>query len=114
MKYNYKPGLISALTRTEEIEGETIEMKVERLVANKEPITDGAPEIFTERKDGVLSAYNIRTDRFEIACDAMNSIEASITAQRDNVGKAAEATTEKPATETGKEGESGAQSTHNK
>jgi len=49
------------------IEGETIEQKVERVTTNKEPISDGAPLIYTERKEGVQAGYNIRTDRFEIA-----------------------------------------------
>ena len=44
-------------------EGEQIEEKVRRIVNNNEPITDGAPIIFTEKKDGVLPEYNIRTDR---------------------------------------------------
>ena len=48
-------------------EGETIEMKIRRIMNNKEPIEDGAPLIFTERKDGVIHEYNIRTDRFELA-----------------------------------------------
>lgn len=94
-QYKYKKGNISQMTRVEDIEGETIEMKVERMVANKEPISDGAPEIFTERKDGVLSAYNIRTDRFELACEAMDSITRGRIAQRDNIGKAAEQQEEK-------------------
>lgn len=34
-------------------EGETIEEKVNRIVNNKEPIKDGAPLVYTERKDGV-------------------------------------------------------------
>ena len=38
-----------------------IEEKVRRIVNNNEPITDGAPIIFTEKKDGVLPEYNIRT-----------------------------------------------------
>ena len=43
-------------------EGETIENKVQRIVLNKEPIEDGAEIIYTEKKDGVLPQYNIRTD----------------------------------------------------
>ena len=31
-------------------EGETIEQKIERITTNKEPIKDGAPLIYTERK----------------------------------------------------------------
>lgn len=33
----------------ETFEGETIEEKVERIVTNKEPISDGAPMIYTEK-----------------------------------------------------------------
>ena len=42
-------------------EGEYIEEKVRRITENNEPIEDGAPIIYTERKDGVNPAYNIRT-----------------------------------------------------
>ena len=31
-------------------EGEPIELKVERILTNKEPITDGAPIIYTDKK----------------------------------------------------------------
>ena len=87
MGYRVRPKRKTVLTGVEKLEGEPIEHKIERIVSNKEPIKDGAPEIFTDRADGVLSAYNIRTDRWEIACDAMSIVEKSITAKRDNVGK---------------------------
>jgi hypothetical protein len=77
----------SFLTSVEKLEGEPIELKIERIVSNKEPISDGAPSIFTERKDGVVSAYNIRTDRFEIAAEAMDKVAGSIQAKRDNKGQ---------------------------
>lgn len=64
--------------------GETIEEKIERIVNNKEPITDGAPIIFTERKDGVKAEHNIKTDRFEIAVDAMDKVAKSHKAKREN------------------------------
>lgn len=76
------------LSINESSQGETIEQKIERIVNNKEPITDGAPITFTERKDGVLPEYNIRTDRFEIAVDAMSATTRSAAAKRD--AKAAE------------------------
>ena len=56
-------------------EGEYIEEKVRRITENGEPIEDGAPIIYTERKDGVNPAYNIRTDRWEIAQDAMEELK---------------------------------------
>ena len=58
-------------------EGETIEQKIRRVVENKEPITDGAPIVYTERKDGVLPQFNIRTDKWEIALEAMDKVQAS-------------------------------------
>lgn len=58
-------------------EGESIERKVRRVVENKEPISDGAPVIYTEKKDGVLPQFNIRTDKWEIALDAMDKVQAS-------------------------------------
>ena len=64
-------------------EGESIEMKVKRLVENKEPIKDGSPLIYTDRKEGVNAAYNIRTDRFEIATEAMDKVHKSKQAKRD-------------------------------
>ena len=69
------------------LEGESIENKVCRIVNNGEPISDGAPLIYTERKDGVKEEYNIRTDRFDIALNAMDYVTASNRAKRDNFGK---------------------------
>jgi len=64
-------------------EGEWIEEKVNRIANNKEPIRDGAPLVYTERKDGVLPDYNIRTDRFEVAVEAMDKIHKSQLAKRE-------------------------------
>lgn len=53
-------------------EGESIEAKIRRILANKEGISDTAEPIFTERKDGVIPDYNIRADKWEIVADAMD------------------------------------------
>ncbi len=58
-------------------EGESIENKVNRILINKEPIQDGAPLIYTKRQDGVLPGYNIRTDRFDVAIEAMDKVAKS-------------------------------------
>lgn len=63
--------------------GESIEYKIERIVTQKEPITDGAPQIYTDRRDGVLAEYDIRTDRFEIAIEAMDKVSKSHMAKRE-------------------------------
>lgn len=61
--------------------GETIETKCERIMINKEPIGEGAATIYQEKKEGVNPAYDIRTDRFEIAAEAMDKLSRSETAK---------------------------------
>lgn len=71
------------LKSVETYEGETIETKVARIVQDKAPITDGAPIIYTDREQGVLPAYNVRTDRWDIAENAMDKVNAAKMAKRD-------------------------------
>jgi histidinol dehydrogenase len=68
-------------------EGETMEQKINRIVNNKEPIKDGAPITYTERKDGVRPEYDIRTDRFEIALEATDTIAKSHLSKRQQAMK---------------------------
>ena len=63
-------------------EGETIEAKVRRVVNNKEPITDGAPLVYQEAKEGVQPAYDIRADKWDIATDAMDKVHQETVARR--------------------------------
>ena len=63
---------------------ESIEEKMRRVTANKEPIDASAPLIYTEEKDGVMAGYDIRTDRFEVALEAQDKINAANAAKRDN------------------------------
>ncbi|AXH73732.1 MAG: hypothetical protein [Microviridae sp.] len=62
--------------------GETIEEKVRRMMNNKEPIKDTGPLNYTERKDGVRPEFNIRTDRMEVALEAMDTAAKSDLAKR--------------------------------
>jgi hypothetical protein len=56
------------------VEGERLELKIDRMTQNNEPIGDSAPLIYTPRKDGVIAAYDIRTDKWDIALDAMEKV----------------------------------------
>lgn len=47
--------------------GETIEQKIERITTNQEGIIAETPVIYTDRKDGVKSELDIRTDKWELA-----------------------------------------------
>lgn len=68
--------------------GETLEEKIQRIINNKEPIRDGSPAIYTERKDGVMPSYNIRTDRWDVAIEAMDKVSQSHIAKRAEKAKA--------------------------
>jgi hypothetical protein len=68
-------------------EGERIETKVARITENNEPITDGAPIIYTKRENGVLPAYDIRTDRWDIAQQAMDAVNQANLAKSKNYGQ---------------------------
>ena len=84
-----KPTFFPKPTKTnyEYVLGESIETKVKRITENNEPITDGAPIIYTNRDDGVLPAYNIRTDRWEIAQAAMDVVHATNIAKTKELSK---------------------------
>lgn len=86
------------ITVNTSVEGETLETKIERYLANGDPISDTTELIYTERKDGVLAAYDIRTDRMEIAQDAMTIADKSYKARRQDRIK----NSDKPDAEIGK------------
>lgn len=63
-------------------EGETIENKIRRITMNNEPIKDGAPIIYMERKEGIRPEYDVRTDRFDLAINAMDTVAKTKLAKR--------------------------------
>lgn len=93
--YKKQPIPKTTIRVNDSYQGERIEEKIQRIVNNKEPITDGAPLIYTERKHGVQPAYDIRTDRFEIAVEAMDKVTKTHLAKRENFGKIAKENMEK-------------------
>lgn len=68
--------------------GETIENKIDRIVNGDGELKqgDGAPLLYTERKEGIRASTNIRTDRFEIAIEATERIAKSYKARREEKG----------------------------
>lgn len=59
------------MSAVETVEGEIIEKKIQRIMDEKSPIDDSAPIIYTERKNGINPAHDVRTDRFDLALEAM-------------------------------------------
>lgn len=68
-------------------EGESIEEKVRKITETNEPIDNVAPMIYTDRKDGVQPQYDIRTDRWEIAQQAMDKVTATEIAKQQEPAK---------------------------
>lgn len=60
-------------------QAEPREVKLRKIInGESSSMEDGVfPIIYTEKKDGVLPEYDIRTDRFEVAIDAMDKINKS-------------------------------------
>ena len=81
--YKAKGYSRTGLNINNSIEGESIERSLERIIENKEPIDNSRGLVYTERKDGVLPAYDIRTDRFELAVEATDKIAKSYLAKRE-------------------------------
>lgn len=58
----------------EGVEGKSIEQKMRETTLNGQPIDNAAPLIYTDRKDGVLPQYDIRTDRWDIALQTTDKV----------------------------------------
>lgn len=64
-------------------QAEPREVKLRKIISGESSsMEDGVfPTIYTEKKDGVLPEYDIRTDRFEVAIDAIDKINQSTASQ---------------------------------
>lgn len=60
-------------------QAEPREVKLRKIISGESSnMDDGVfPTIYTEKKDGVQPEFDIRTDRFEIAIDAIDKINQS-------------------------------------
>lgn len=64
-------------------EAEPREVKLRKIISGEASnMEDGVfPTIYTEKKDGVQPEFDIRTDRFEVAIDAIDKINQSTASQ---------------------------------
>lgn len=64
-------------------EAEPREVKLRKIISGEaNNMEDGVfPTIYTEKKDGVQPEFDIRTDRFEVAIEAMDKINQSMANQ---------------------------------
>lgn len=77
-------------------EGQSIEEKMRKIIETKEPIKCTTTKIYQPRKDGVAPECDIRTDRFDIAVEAMHKVAVN---ELSELAKPAEK--EKPANGSG-------------
>lgn len=54
--------------------GETLIKKCQRILDEGEPLTDGAPMIYTPKQAGVRDDCNVRTDKWALAMGAMDRV----------------------------------------
>lgn len=54
--------------------GETLIKKCQRILDESEPLTDGAPMIYTPKQAGVREDCNVRTDKWALAMNAMDRV----------------------------------------
>lgn len=64
-------------------QAEPREVKLRKIInGESNDMEDGVfPTIYTEKKDGVQPEFDIRTDRFEVAIDAIDKINRSVANQ---------------------------------
>lgn len=64
-------------------EAEPREVKLRKIISGESnDMEDGVfPTIYTEKKNGVQPEFDIRTDRFEVAIDAIDKINQSVANQ---------------------------------
>lgn len=58
----------------EAYEGKTIEQRCREMVETGEPIKDTSPLIYTPKEKGVRPEYNVRTDKWAVAQEAMSAV----------------------------------------
>lgn len=73
-KTYYKKSLIH---RECDQEGQSIEEQIRQATANNQPIEASAPMIYTEDAKGIEPQYDPRTDKYEIALDAIDKYHKS-------------------------------------
>ena len=64
-------------------QAEPREVKLRKIISGEaNNMEDGvSPTIYTEKKDGVQPEFDIRTDRFEVAIDAIDKINQAVANQ---------------------------------
>lgn len=95
-KAKYKKTQIEV---TPKDKGESIEEMLRRLTANKEPIPQNVPPIYTPKAEGLIPDYDIRADRFDVAIEARDKYARSKIAESAAKGDSGQEKEEQQTTE---------------
>lgn len=88
------------IKRNTSYEAESIEQMLRKAKEGESIELGGKELLYTEKKDGVLPATNIRTDKWEIAQDALDTVERTrAVKEQEYIKKAKEAEEAKKAIE---------------
>lgn len=98
-------GQKTSMAVNKSYEGEPLEQELARITTTNQPIDASSPQMFTERKDGVMPETDIRTDRWDVAMEAMNKIHKSEIAKREAGYQKEKPTTSEPTQATTAEAE---------
>lgn len=82
----YKKNIFkkSTIFCNESVEGETLEDMIKRLKNNKETISEEKEMTYTDRGDGVMASTDVRTDKWDVAIEARDKIDAYETLKYGN------------------------------
>lgn len=80
---NVNMPVTGKIKRNESYEGQSIETMIAKRMTGSDVEIGGKALMYTDRRDGVLPETNIRSDRFEIAQNALETVERNRIARRE-------------------------------
>ena len=81
--YKIPKKTITSIERNESIEGETLEMQIQRMINNGEVLGEEKEMIYTKPSEGVLYGTDIRGDRQEKAIEMTEKVAADVMRRRE-------------------------------
>ena len=81
--YKIPKRTATSIEKNESIEGEPIEMQIQRMINNGEVLGEEKQMIYTKPSEGVLYGTNIRDDRQEKAIEMTEKVAADVMRRRE-------------------------------
>ena len=81
--YKIPKRTATSIERNESIEGEPIEMQIQRMINNGEVVGEEKEMIYTKPSEGVMYGTDIRGDRQEKAIEMTEKVAADVTRRRE-------------------------------